>query len=77
MEVSVLFFGSLTDLTGTSRVSVPDVTDTDSLEGMLQERFPLLGQVTYRVAVDRRIIGEKTCLTPDTEVALLPPYSGG
>lgn len=77
MEVSVLFFGALTDITGTSRMSVPDVADTDLLEGVLKKQFPLLGQVTYRVAVDRHVIREKTLLKGGAEVALLPPFSGG
>lgn len=79
MEISVLFFGALTDITGTStsRISIPDVADTDSLEGLLKKQFPRLGEVTYRVAVDRRIIQEKTCLAGHSEVALLPPFSGG
>jgi molybdopterin converting factor small subunit len=77
MDVSVLFFGALTDLTGESRISVADVTDTESLEEILKKQFPLLRHATYRVAVNRRIIREKTTLTQATEVALLPPYSGG
>lgn len=77
MEVTVLFFGSLTEITGTSRMRIPEVTDTDQLDQVLKDRFPALEQLTYRMAVNRKVIGETTLLTAETEIALLPPFSGG
>jgi molybdopterin synthase sulfur carrier subunit len=77
MEVSVLFFGQLTDITGTSRIRVSGIEDTEALDRLLRERYPLLEQGRYRMAVNRRMASGKTRLEEDAEVALLPPFSGG
>lgn len=75
--LSVRFFGQLTDLTGCVKADVPAATDTEELKRVLDERYPLLRKATYVVTVDRKIVRENTALAGHTEVALLPPFSGG
>ncbi|QNL50158.1 MoaD/ThiS family protein [Olivibacter sp. SDN3] len=78
MGISVFFFGQLTDITGCAIMQLKDeVQDTDQLDNLLKERYPLLQQSKYVITVDRTIIRENRRLTPDTEIALLPPFSGG
>lgn len=77
MEVSVLFFGPLAEITGTAAIRLSGVPDTEALDHVLKQRYPLLEQHAYRVAVNRRITAGKMPLKENAEVALLPPFSGG
>lgn len=54
-----------------------DVADTDQLNDILHATYPLLRQIKYVITVDRKIIRENVALVENTEVALLPPFSGG
>jgi sulfur-carrier protein len=77
MQVNVILFGRLTDVTGSNTIAVQDVQDTDQLLHRLKERYPALAGLPYIVAVDKQIILANTRLTDNSTVALLPPYSGG
>lgn len=76
-QIPVYFFGRLTDITGSSRLPMSVVNDTDELQQQLLQRFPLLQQATYVITVNRKIISQCTPLDAQAEVALLPPFSGG
>ncbi|WP_339609426.1 MoaD/ThiS family protein [uncultured Planktosalinus sp.] len=43
----------------------------------LQQQYPALVELTFSIAVNKKIIQQKTLLNPEDEVALLPPFSGG
>lgn len=77
MNIHVLFFGQLTDITGSDSISMNDIIDTDSMVETLQQRYPALANSKYLVAVDKKIISTNTQLTDNCTVALLPPFSGG
>ncbi|MFC6102066.1 MoaD/ThiS family protein [Olivibacter domesticus] len=77
MNVSVLFFGQITDITHCSHMVFTDVADTDQLDDILHATYPLLREIKYVITVDRKIIRENVALLENAEVALLPPFSGG
>ena len=77
MKINILFFGQLTDITGTSNMTMEEVSDTNSLIIKLSQQFPALGKSTYIIAVDKHVISENTILSNNSIVALLPPFSGG
>lgn len=77
MQVQVLVFGQLTDVTGSASFTVDDAMDTDALQQMLVGRYPALAQKNYLVAVNKRPVQANTQLTDGATVALLPPFSGG
>lgn len=76
MQVNIIIFGQLTEITGHS-ILVDNITDTDSLVKELNKLYPALADKKYAVAVDKKIIIANTVLTGDSMVALLPPFSGG
>ncbi|HEX7904638.1 MAG TPA: MoaD/ThiS family protein [Chitinophagaceae bacterium] len=76
MQVKIIIFGQLTDITGTS-VSLDNVTDTDNLVKTMNKLYPGLADKKYLVAVDKKIIAENSLLKENSTVALLPPFSGG
>lgn len=77
MEINVLFFGQLSEVTKTSSLKLADISDTDELQKKLENRFPALAEMTFSIAVNKKMIQQKTILHAEDEVALLPPFSGG
>ncbi len=77
MQVNIIFFGYMSEMTGSSRISVADVEDTDGLVKRLHDLYPAIKNAKYLIAVDKQVITENTLLKDDHTVALLPPYAGG
>ena len=76
-ELSILVFGQLVEITGAGNISLPMVSDSNALQELLNERFPPLSTVSYVIAVDKKLVIGNTVLTPQSSIALLPPFSGG
>jgi molybdopterin synthase sulfur carrier subunit len=76
----VLLFGRLADQAGW-RERVVEAGDLFALRAMLSMTDPDLGEALaatgVQVAVDRAIVRGEATLTAATEVAFLPPMSGG
>ena len=77
MQVNVIIFGQLTDITGSGSLTMNDVADTDQLIRRLHTQFPLLAEFPYLIAVEKEVITSNTGLKNNFTVALLPPYAGG
>jgi molybdopterin synthase sulfur carrier subunit len=76
MKLKVLMFGRLADIAGNS-FTVKDVVDTDRLINTLHKTYPALAETNYVIAVNKQVITSNTLLNENSEVALLPPFSGG
>lgn len=80
MQVTVLFFGSLTEavqansLLWTFNADVPTVAN---LRLQLEDAYPTLIGKTYRVAVNQQFVEDAFVLNLGDEVAMMPPFSGG
>ena len=77
MEINLLSFGQVADITGKEALKVSDVKSTDELNRYLSKAWPLLQSINYSIAVNKKIIRNNTELQQDDTVALLPPFSGG
>jgi molybdopterin converting factor subunit 1 len=79
--VRVVYFASLKDLTGSSEetVELPDASNVAALWAALEERHPGLREVKIRplAACDMTYAGWDSPLGGVSEVAFLPPVSGG
>jgi sulfur-carrier protein len=76
-KLTIMVFGQLQDITGSSVISIEDVTDTDMLLSKLSTQYPLLKEKKFLIALDKKIITEKTGINGLQAIALLPPFSGG
>ena len=76
----VLLFGALADLAGWRERDI-DVPAVSSLKAWLSMEDEDLGEavagIGVQVAVDQEIVHADAPLTPSSEVAFLPPMSGG
>ncbi len=77
MEITILAFGQIAELTGRSSWIAKDVNDTETLQRLLAEELPAINNISYAISVDKKIVKENTALTHQCTVALLPPFSGG
>jgi molybdopterin converting factor small subunit len=73
----IMVFGQLAEITGSSTMSIEKVDDTEALQETLYKLYPSLKQKTFLIAVDKKIINEKSKISNNAEIALLPPFSGG
>jgi sulfur-carrier protein len=77
MQVNLIIFGRLTDITGKNEMTLSDIPDTDALVKQMHEAYPALALNKYVLAVDRKIISGNTALKENSTVAMMPPFSGG
>jgi len=77
MKLKILLFGQLKERLAADFIELDGVEDSDILMTKLKNDFPALTDISFRIAVDKNLISEKVLLNEKSEVALLPPFSGG
>jgi molybdopterin converting factor small subunit len=75
--ITILTFGMVASATGTSAIKAPACEHTHALKEWLFNTYPSLKTMKFSIAVDKKVVHNNTPLTAHSEVALLPPYSGG
>ncbi len=75
--MEIILFGQLRDLAGSNRISINAMSDTNELQKELNIRYPAFANTKYAIAVDKKIISKTVPLNAESEIALLPPFSGG
>ncbi len=80
-QVTVLFFATLKDRTGTRQTSLelPDGAQVSDLKAQVVEQFPALrlAMDTTVVSVNHEFAADEDPIPAGAEVALFPPVSGG
>jgi sulfur-carrier protein len=77
MNITVLFFGVLAEVTQTSIKHYRNVNSFGDLRIRIQDDFPEIILYNYRISVNQEIINEEPMLNDGDEVALMPPFTGG
>jgi molybdopterin converting factor small subunit len=77
MQINLLSFGQIGDITGRGTLKIPNVKTTNELTEFLIKAWPQLQSIKYSIAVNKKIIHENTQLRHEDTVAILPPFSGG
>jgi sulfur-carrier protein len=77
MQVKVLFFGVLADVTGTNCKHFSNVKSTGDLRLKIEDDFPEVVHYDYRISVNNEITDNNLLLNDGDEVALMPPFAGG
>lgn len=81
MRITVRLFAGLRDRAGADDLTLedlPDGLDVAGLKGLLEQRRPELGDLSFvRGVVGTAYVPDSTALADGDEVALLPPVSGG
>lgn len=77
MQINLIIFGRLVDITGKSAMTLSGIPDTNTLVKQMHELYPPLALNKYLLAVDKKIISGNTVLNENSTVAMMPPFSGG
>lgn len=77
MEVKVLFFGVLAEISGTAIKQYSDVRSLNDLQFRIRDDFPEIVHYNFRIAVNNTIIDNEADLKSGDEVAFMPPFAGG
>lgn len=77
MEITVLFFGVLAEVTGTRIKHYRDIMAFGDLKHRIGDDYPEIFHYNFRVAVNNKIINDDPLLSPGDIVAYLPPFAGG
>jgi sulfur-carrier protein len=77
MKVTVLFFGVLTDVTGSSLKVYQEVKTLEHLKIRVADDFPESVHYSFRLAVNNELADDDIPLKDGDEVAFLPPFAGG
>ena len=77
MDIKILFFGVIADLTSQNEMSLSNVSDTDSLKEALLQKYPEIAKYKYILSVNHKIVNDSISLNDNDEVELLPPFAGG
>lgn len=79
--MKVLLFGITREITGRQTLTVPEAGQLHTvadLKNWLTGQYPALKQLSsLAVAVDSEYAENEVVLTADSEIALIPPVSGG
>jgi sulfur-carrier protein len=77
MEVEVLFFGVLAEVTGTFFKHYQNVRSISDLKLRVLDDFPEIVHYNFRISHNSEITDEDVLLKTGDEIAYLPPFSGG
>ncbi len=77
MEIKVLFFGVLAEVTGTSLKHYTDVSTIGDLRHRIADDYPEIVHYNFRIAHNNEITDGEASLKTGDEVAYLPPFAGG
>ncbi len=77
MEINVLFFGVIAEITGMPRKVYFGIRSFDDLKHRLEDDFPEIVHYNFRYAVNSEIVSNNCDLKTGDEVACLPPFAGG
>jgi len=77
MNLKIRYFGLLAEITNRSEETVAfSKSSVSELLELLFEKYPELKEKDFQVAQDLEIVSKETILLK-SEIALLPPFSGG
>ena len=79
MKLKVLYFGMIAEATNCNEeiISLPSGNNIAHLENLLKNKYKDLQDLSFKIVIDQKILSGNPLLTPQNEIALLPPFAGG
>ena len=77
MKVKVLFFGVLSEVTGTGIKFYENVKSIEHLKQRVEDEFPEIIHYKFKVSLNNDFINDDSELKNGDEIAFLPPFAGG
>lgn len=79
MTTTIQYFGMLAEHIGKSGETINFQTENDVIElnSFFESKYPVLKNLTYKIAVNQELTENTTLNEIPKEIALLPPFAGG
>ena len=77
MEIQLISFGKVADFLQNQQLQLEGIFNTDQLCAHLENSFPQLATMKYKLAVNQKLIQENTQINNNDSIAIMPPFSGG
>ena len=77
MEIKVLFFGVLAEISGTGFKHYYGAKSMGDLMHRILDDYPEIVHYNFRVSINSEITDDDRLLKSGDEVALMPPFAGG
>lgn len=76
-KISVRAFGMIAEKIGSGQIQLTGISTVEELLDSLFEKFPDLKNMKFSIAINKQLVSENAPIPADSEIALLPPFSGG
>lgn len=70
-------FGKIAEIVQQEEFLMERMESTEAMKAYLGDHYPGLKHLNYQIALDKKIMSGDASLSGISEVALLPPFSGG
>jgi molybdopterin synthase sulfur carrier subunit len=80
MKISILAFGIAKDIFGTSQMEMdlPSSMNAGEFKILLLKKYPKFEKLnSFQLAINANYASDSDMLTPDDEIVVIPPVSGG
>ncbi|QDW25706.1 MoaD/ThiS family protein [Pedobacter sp. KBS0701] len=77
MEIEIISFGQISEFINHQKIEIDGIADTDAFKQHLEDRFPALKGIKYKLALNKNIVQENTEIKNPATIAVMPPFSGG
>lgn len=77
MEIDIISFGKIAELIKNQKINISDIGDTAALQAHLENQFPELKGIKYKLALNKDIVQANTAIKHNDTIAIMPPFSGG
>jgi len=77
IEIEIISFGKIAEFITPQRLILEKINDTDSLKSHLEQIFPKLRGMKYKLALNKTVLQYNEQLNQNDSVAVMPPFSGG
>lgn len=76
-KISVRAFGMIAEKIGSGHIQLTGISTVEELRESLFQQFPDLKKMKFSIAINKQLVSGNASILADSEIALLPPFSGG
>lgn len=77
MEIQIISFGKISEFITNQKIQIAGISNTDELKSYLETSFPLLGNMKYKLSLNKDIVQKNTLISNHDTIGIMPPFSGG
>ena len=76
-KISIRAFGMIAEKIGSDQIQLTGISTVEELRESLFEQCPELKNMKFSIAINKQLASGNAPIAANSELALLPPFSGG